>query len=66
MRLYTAAVSPRRGRSTTATLPVRATRPARVAPHRGPVAATCRCGAERARHELLSPHRDCARCTPQR
>ncbi|MHA6793129.1 hypothetical protein ACVGVM_06345 [Pseudonocardia bannensis] len=66
MQLYSASVLPRRGRSTTATLPARATRPARTTPRRGPISSTCRCGAERATHEHLRPGRDCARCTDHR
>lgn len=60
MLLYSASVLPRRGRATAAT------RPARRASRRGPVATTCRCGAERAVQEHLRPGRDCARCTHPR
>ena len=62
MRLYTA-VALRRDRSIV-TMPQRMRRPAVLAPQRGPVATTCRCGRERAGHELLRPGRDCHRCLP--
>ena len=61
MHLYTATVLPRRGRPTV-TLPRRVGRPILTLPHRGPISATCRCGAERAVHEQMLPGRDCARC----
>ena len=61
MYLYTAAVQPRTGRPTV-TVPRRTGRPALTLPRRGPISATCRCGQERAAHELQLPGRDCARC----
>ncbi len=62
MHLYTVSATSRPGRPTI-TLPRRASRPTLTLPRRGPIAATCRCGQERAVHEHLLPGRDCARCS---
>ncbi len=42
----------------------RAGRPMKVMPAFGPVADTCRCGADRSTTARTRPWRDCPRCTP--
>lgn len=65
MRLYLASTTSSSARRSGHVL-TRANRPVKAMPAFGPVADTCRCGADRSTTSRTRPWRDCPQCTPVR